>query len=489
MERKSWYYLIIPAIFAIAVFELIIGGCHKDEKASLPVVSTAAVSNISTTTAVCGGNVTDNGGSDVYARGVCWSEGMMPSTSGYSTYNGKGTGSFSTLITGLKGGTKYYVRAYATNKAGTGYGPQQVFTTQEIIIDTSYFPIAVWLQSPSSASAYRDNGINMFIGLWNELDQNQLNLLRSAHMKVICAQNSFGLDNLSDTLIYGWMHGDEPDNAQWNAALQKYDPCIDPAIIIQDYETIKQNDPSRPVYLNLGQGVSYINYIGRGACRANTDMYKVSNNGYLKGCDIGSFDIYPVNNSDSETSGNLWYVAKGIDNLIAWSDNSKPVWCWIETTKISENSSAKPTPFQVKAEVWMALIHGAKGFGYFCHIMSPSFDEAALLHDPTMIQAVKDINEQVTSLASVLNSTSTNQYATVNSSNNMVPVDFMTKNYGGANYIIAVGMRPGVTTATFNVTSGTQVEVIGEGRNLDISGGSFNDSFTSYDVHIYKITP
>lgn len=121
--------------------------------------------------------------------------------------------------------------------------------------DTHYFPIAVWLQSPSNAAAYKDNGINMFVGLWHNLDQNQLETLRTSNMKVICTQNSFGLSHVNDTLIYAWMHGDEPDNAQWN-------------------------------------------------------------NGYLKGCDIGSFDIYPVNSSDKEIKDNLWYVANGMIQAI-----------------------------------------------------------------------------------------------------------------------------------------------------------------------------
>jgi hypothetical protein len=72
---------------------------------------------------------------------------------------------------------------------------------------------------------------------------------------------------------------------------------------------MKKKDPSRPVYLNLGQGMAWPNWIGRGECFGDNDSYKISNNGYLKGCDIASFEIYPVNNYDEETGGNLWYVS------------------------------------------------------------------------------------------------------------------------------------------------------------------------------------
>jgi hypothetical protein len=356
-----------------------------------------------------------------------------------------------------------------------------------IVKDPDFFPIAVWVQSPSNAAAYKANGINMFIGMWGGLDQKKLNDLKEADVKVICEQDSFGLSNLNESAIYGWMHGDEPDNAQMNRKTRKYDPCVDPAIIIKSYGEIKKNDPSRPVYINLGQGVSYLNYIGRGECRGDIDKYKISTNGYLKGCDIASFDIYPVNNRDAETQNNLWYVPKGIDSLISWSNNSKPVWCWIECTKIAERNPRKPTTSEVKSEVWMALIHGAKGFGYFCHSFVPPEDEAALLHDTIMLKAVKAINNQVTSLAAVLNSPNTYRYATVSSSNTEVPVDFMTKNNGKENYIFAAGMRCGFTTATFNVTSGNRVEVLGEGRTINITNGKFSDEFSPYGVHLYKI--
>lgn len=354
--------------------------------------------------------------------------------------------------------------------------------------NSSYFPIAVWLQTPSNAAAYKNAGINMYVGLWNALDQPQLNTLKNAGMRVICAQNAFGLTKLNDTLIYGWAQDDEPDNAQKNPITGQWDPCIDPSVIINKYNTIKANDPSRPVYLNLGQGVSFTDWIGRGTCTGKTYMYPDYNNGYLKGCDIGSYDIYPVNNSDAKITGKLWYVPKGIDSLRLWTTDNKPIWCWIECTKIDAGSPSKPTTADVKSEVWMALIHGAKGFGYFCHSWTPNFVEAALLADAPMLSAVTAINVQVTALAPVLNSVTTTGYATVNSSNTSVPIDIMTKNYGGANYIFSVAMRSGVTTATFTVTSGTTVEVLGENRTLPITAGKFTDNFSSYGVHLYKIT-
>lgn len=352
--------------------------------------------------------------------------------------------------------------------------------------DPGYFPIAVWLQSPFRAQKYKANGINLFVGVHQGLTQEKLNDFKEADMKFICSQNEFAQNHLDESLIYAWMHGDEPDNAQWNSSAGKYDPCIDPEIIFNDYEKIKSIDSTRPVYLNLGRGVAFTDWIGRGTCTGDTNMYKVSNNGYLKGCDIASFDIYPVNSTEEEVEDSLWYVAKGINNLEKWSDNKKPVWCWIETTRISESSDRKPTPEEVKSEVWMALIHGAKGFGYFCHSFYPTFVEAGLLQDQKMLNAVKKINAQVKSLAEVLNSPDTTGIATVSSSNSSVPVDIMTKNHDNANYIFAVAMRPGQTEATFEIKEGTKVEVVGEAREIQVNGEKFSDEFSDYGVHIYK---
>ena len=95
-----------------------------------PTITTNTVTNITETSATCGGNVTDQGSSSVTAKGVCWSTSSNPTTSDSHTTDGNGTGSFTSNITGLTANTPYYVRAYATNSAGTAYGNQQSFTTQ-----------------------------------------------------------------------------------------------------------------------------------------------------------------------------------------------------------------------------------------------------------------------------------------------------------------------------------------------------------------------
>jgi uncharacterized protein (TIGR02145 family) len=99
------------------------------ENNTIPLLTTATVSAITWTTAECGGTITSDGGATVTARGVCWSTNPTPTVADNTSTDGTGTGSFTSSITGLTAGTPYYVRAYATNSVGTGYGNIQSFTT------------------------------------------------------------------------------------------------------------------------------------------------------------------------------------------------------------------------------------------------------------------------------------------------------------------------------------------------------------------------
>ena len=105
----------------------VFSGCNK---VKVPTLNTTQPSNVSTTSCLAGGIVTDNGGDEVTERGVCWGTDTKPTiTNDHLASNNSGVGSFSCQITGLSAGTTYYVRAYAVNSAGTGYGEALSFIT------------------------------------------------------------------------------------------------------------------------------------------------------------------------------------------------------------------------------------------------------------------------------------------------------------------------------------------------------------------------
>ncbi len=96
---------------------------------ALPNVVTADITNITATSAICGGEVLDDGGLEVTERGVCWSISPNPNISNEHANFGDGVGSFTCDIINLSSYTTYYVRAYATNDKGTNYGEQKIFNT------------------------------------------------------------------------------------------------------------------------------------------------------------------------------------------------------------------------------------------------------------------------------------------------------------------------------------------------------------------------
>jgi hypothetical protein len=98
----------------------------------LPILTTAYVTAITQSTATCGGNITDDGGTTITERGICWNTSSTPTIANSKTSDGSGTGTFTSQITGLTGNTKYCVRAYATNSTGTAYGVEKTFTSASL---------------------------------------------------------------------------------------------------------------------------------------------------------------------------------------------------------------------------------------------------------------------------------------------------------------------------------------------------------------------
>lgn len=351
--------------------------------------------------------------------------------------------------------------------------------------DVGFFPVAVWCQNPKNAAAYREAGFNTYVALWNGPTEEQLATLKKEGIKVICEMNDVGRKHLDDPTIIGWMHGDEPDNAQSLGEGKGYGPPIEPRKIIDEYSALRTADPQRPVMLNLGQGVAWDTWYGRGPRSNHPEDYPE----YIKGSDIVSFDIYPACHDNAQIAGKLWYVASGTERLVKWTGGKQIVWDCIECTHIS-NPKAKATPHQVRCEVWMSLIHGSQGLIYFVHEFSPKFKEAALLDDLEMLREVTSINRQIQRLAPVINTPSASGAVSVSCANTNVPVAVVCKCSREGTYVFAVGMREGATQASFHLANAPglrKVEVIDEGRTLESKDGVFVDSFNPWDVHLYRL--
>ncbi len=343
--------------------------------------------------------------------------------------------------------------------------------------DASYFPIGVWMQNPMNAARFAAVGVNHYVGLWQGPTEEQLTTARDANMPVVCEQEGVWQSNLSDANINGWLQADGPDNAQ-ELEDGSYGPCIDPSETKARYARMVAGDASRPVVLLLGQGVATPDWVGRGDCTGRTEDYP----DYAASADILVNYTYPVANQNP-----IELVATGIQKLNEYASWKKPVIADIEASSIE--GLPRPTPQQLRAEVWMSLIHGAAGVQYFCHRMNP-LNETDCLDDAGTAAALTRLNREITELAPVLNTQSFS--LSPQSRNAAVPVRAVLKRVGTARYVFAAGMANGATTATFalnGVDGSTRIEVLGEDREVTSREGSFEDAFAAYDVHLYRLTP
>ena len=117
---------ILLKIITVSLFIFLLYSCKKDK---IPAVKTNAIINITGITATSGGTIINEGTEDVISRGICWSTSTNPTIADSKTSDSVGPGAFTSNISGLNGATIYYVRAYATNMIGTGYGMPISFTT------------------------------------------------------------------------------------------------------------------------------------------------------------------------------------------------------------------------------------------------------------------------------------------------------------------------------------------------------------------------
>lgn len=125
-----------------------------------PTIATTAISNISTTFAFSGGIISSDGGAAVTMRGVVWNTTGTPTVADPKTEDGEGTGTFSSSIEGLIPGTTYYLRAYAENIAGVGYGNEIIFAT----LDSTEVPTVTTTEASTILAVMAQSGGN--VTLW-----------------------------------------------------------------------------------------------------------------------------------------------------------------------------------------------------------------------------------------------------------------------------------------------------------------------------------
>ena len=356
--------------------------------------------------------------------------------------------------------------------------------TKSVLDDPAFFPVGVWAQPAGPAAAYKKMGVNVYVGGVDSYprprDRAFLDAIAQHGMVAICPYKKQYLEEKlhEHPAFLGWMFGDEPDNVDRTTGQVKHTP----ETLLGTFARIRRDDPAHPVYINLGQGVANERFVGRGA----TDQQYAR---YPQACDIISYDVYPCNSISPNGPDRLHLVAKGIDRLRRWAGPRKRVWCWIEANKIRKGPSRAPTPDEVKTQIWMAIVHGADGYGFFCHSWAAKRMRVSGI-EPQMQAALAKTNAEVHALAPVLNSPTLNNRATVKTPRGS-RIDLLVKRHAGALYLFAVNMyrKPEQATITLRGIADARAEVLFEHRTLPLKAGVLTDSFPPYALHRYKIAP
>ncbi len=234
--------------------------------------------------------------------------------------------------------------------------------------DRSVYPIAVWAMPARTAPEFAALGVNVFVAG----EDNPLTWCDS-----IAASGCVGFVHwrarhsaerraavAASPGFLGWMHGDEPDNpAVVDDVFLSYH--VTPERLQADYEAMQASSTPAPMYINLGQGLA------NGINQSTPDHIYPA---FCRAADVVCYDVYPTSTQENGTS-RLHLVARGVERLRRFAGPDKPVWVWLECTRINggrtEVGNRAPLPHELRAQVWMAIVHGADGIGYFPHQFNP----------------------------------------------------------------------------------------------------------------------
>jgi hypothetical protein len=359
--------------------------------------------------------------------------------------------------------------------------------------DPNFWPVAVWFEATrTQADIDKDKGcgLNTYVALVSDSNGP---LIRANGMHTIVESPISG----QGSELAAHLVGDEQDMAAegggWWAS-----PNANHFKVLQD-QIDRQPKDGLALWNNFGKGLGF-GFVGERDAEArmakmvdyvsvdlyfftDSDTYQANQGGTLLGINR---DLTPAENRRASNYG------AGVQKMRELVDRSRPVWGFVEVGGpwSYNGTTANPyiTPAQVRAAVWHCVIAGAQGITYFNHSFGGPAQSQHCLREPyyaPVRAVVTSVNAQITDLASVLNSPTAVGYVTAPAS-----VKVLTKWSDRGRYVFAGSTNNAASTPTFTVAGGGAgaVEVVGEGRTLQMVDGKFSDNFADGNaVHIYKL--
>jgi hypothetical protein len=353
--------------------------------------------------------------------------------------------------------------------AGDGYG-----NAAEPL--RSFFPLAADLQPTSSFPHWKDLGMNTLIREVGDIDL-WTQAANTAGLRMIRSPRPVASADNNERGLLAWMAQDEIDG--------QGDPQIAPTQ--NAYRSLKSVNP-RPYLINFG-GDWVLNPTlpasGPGICNGPGDTGdETCYPGFLAAEDWVSHDIYPF----KSYAGDISVLTRTLDKLRRWA-GGKPQFAYIGLTAIYGDSGfVQPTPAQVTATIWAAIVHGARGIFYFPHgNCDPCTTNDSV--PPDVAAEVKRQNATITSLTDTLQSAVNPAGFGVDA---MPPLEAGWRFDGaGGTYLIVVNTSGSTVNAVMPLCGPrptAPITVYGENRTVGMAGLlSVQDMFAPYAVHIYVV--
>lgn len=259
-----------------------------------------------------------------------------------------------------------------------------------------FFPIFVWNQPTSKLAAFKEQGINTIIPGNKAQQDPRLPLLdqaKAAGMYVIIDNDEYALEIAQHPAFLCWKFGDEPD--MWKGDGSQKVPFDE---LQRRYTELKGKDPNHPAWTNLSPRffTPYNNiYVSKKKCPMIEEYRK-----YAVSADVLSYDHYPVTGWNQPTKvPELFHATVEFASLY----QGKPIWVIVENAdqdlKWTPKETRGPTPQETRAMVWMCIVAGAKGIGYFPIAFNPfRWDNTTA----EMKAEMKRLNTQITGLTALL---------------------------------------------------------------------------------------